>query len=105
MTADTSKEDAVRQFFAEKLLLHGERLYNIHIGRYQNRCEMARRDNNERLIDENTELILLWRGMKRKGFMRDKFSPQEMMEADDAVQDEFEEEYLELIGEGEAGWE
>ena len=80
-----------RPIYEKILQEHGERLYLTHIGRYQNRFAMARGKDNEKLMEENLMLIRLWRGIKRKKFVYDKLSADELMEAQDACHDEFEE--------------
>lgn len=90
-TAEETHTKSWRPIYERLLKENGDHLYGIHIGRYQSRLLMARNQGNEKLMEENLMLIRIWRGIKRKGFVYDKLSPDELMEAQDACHDEYEE--------------
>jgi hypothetical protein len=65
-----------------------KKLYEQHVGRYAGRIEAAKHGATHVRVSECEYYLGLWEGMKAKGFDSSKFTREERMELNDAIEDE-----------------
>lgn len=75
-----------RRFYAETLLLYGQRLYNERVAYHQNRCAIERGKGNEDKYQEHLDYVRIWRTIQKRAFNWERLDPEHLFEAMDAIE-------------------